>query len=73
MLLQIYGPNHLMAHLWLTVAYIAVGRENEAQAEAGEVLRIDPKFTVERFVKNVPADPASKDRLTKALLKAGLK
>jgi TolB-like protein/Flp pilus assembly protein TadD len=71
--LQIYGPDHLMAHLWMAVAYIGLGRENEARAEAAEVLRIDPKFSVERFVKNVPADPASKDRMTKALLKAGLK
>jgi hypothetical protein len=50
-----------------------MGRENEARAEAAEVMRIDPKFSVEWFMKNFPVDQASKDRLTEALLKAGLK
>jgi len=71
--LQIYGPDHLMAHLWMVVAYMAWGRENEARAEAAEVLRIDPKFSAEQFVKNMPVDADTRDRLTKSLLKAGLK
>ena len=71
--LQIYGPDHLLAHLGLARTYAEMGHENEARAEGAEVLRIDPKFSVERYVKNVPVDPASKDRLTNALRKAGLK
>ena len=71
--LQIYGPDNLMAHLWMVVAYMAWGRENEARAEAAEVLRIDPKFSVEHFVKNMPISADKRNRLTKALLKAGLK
>jgi len=49
-----------------------MGRENEARSEGEEVLRIDPKFSVERFLKNFPPG-ARKDRATAALLKAGLK
>jgi adenylate cyclase len=71
--LQIYGCDHLLAHLGLARAYAEMGHENEARAEGVEVLRIDPKFSVERYVKNVPADQPSKDRLTNALRKAGLK
>ena len=71
--LQIYGSDHLMAHLWMVVAYMAWGRENEARAEAAEVLRIDPKFSVEQWVKNMPVSEDTRDRLTKALLRAGLK
>jgi adenylate cyclase len=69
---QLYGPDHSMAHLGLAVCYAYMGRENEARAEGAEVLRIDPKFSVERFMKNYPPG-TFKDRMTEALLKAGLK
>jgi len=71
--LQIYGPDQLQAHVGLAANYIFLGRENEARAEAAEVLRIDPKFSMEQYGKNYPTTPAYKDRMTKALLKAGLK
>jgi hypothetical protein len=49
-------------------------REKEARAEGAEVLRIDPKFTIERYVKGIPImDQSGKDRLTSTLRKAGLK
>ena len=47
-MLQIYGPDHLVAHIGLAGAYVSMGRENEARAEGAEVLRIDPKFSWER-------------------------
>jgi len=71
--LQIYGPDLLEAHVGLAANYIYLGRENEARAEAAEVLRIDPKFSVEQYDKNYPTTPADRERWTKALLKAGLK
>jgi adenylate cyclase len=71
--LQIYGPDQLQAHVGLAGNYIYLGREIEARAEAAEVLRIDPNFSVEQYLKNLPRSPASKERETKALLKAGLK
>jgi tetratricopeptide (TPR) repeat protein len=45
--LQLYGPDHLFAHLGLAGTYAKMGREKEARAEAAEVLRIDPKFKLE--------------------------
>jgi adenylate cyclase len=71
--LQIYGPDTLAAHVGLAANYIFLGREKEARAEAAEVLRINPRFSIEQYGKNIPVSPAAKDRWTKALLKAGLK
>jgi adenylate cyclase len=52
--LQLYGPDHLFAHLWLAATYASMGREKEAHAEAAEVLRIDPTFSVESYGRRVP-------------------
>jgi adenylate cyclase len=71
--LQIYGPDHLMAHLGLAVTYALMDREKEARTEGAEVLRIDPKFSLERFIKGLPYDQSRKDRMADALRKAGLK
>ena len=71
--LQIYGPDHLMAHLDLAITYAYMDREKEARTEGAEVLRIDPKFSVERFIKGLPYDQSRKDRIADAMRKAGLK
>ncbi len=71
--LQIYGPDHLMAHIGLAGAYAVIGREDEAHAEGAEVLRIDPKFSLERYIKGLPFDQSRKERVADALRKAGLK
>ncbi len=71
--LQIYGPDHLMAHLGLAITYALMDREKEARAEGAEVLRIDPKFSLERCIKGLPCDQSRKDRIADALRKAGLK
>jgi adenylate cyclase len=72
--LQFYGSDHLMAHLGLAAAYALSGREKEALFEGAEVMRIDPKFSLERYLKGLPAyDQARKDRVAHALRKAGLK
>jgi adenylate cyclase len=71
--IQFYGPDHLMAHLGLAAAYVLTDREKEARAEGAEVMRIDPKFSLERFLKASPYDQSRKDRMADALLKAGLK
>lgn len=44
-------PDFLFAHLNLSACYILAGREKEAYAEAKEVLRLNPKFSVDRFDK----------------------
>jgi adenylate cyclase len=66
--------NNVFAHLILCSTYILVGREDEARAEAAEVMRIDPKFSLERFLKVRPhIDPENTARFADSLRKAGLK
>jgi hypothetical protein len=51
-----------------------LGREKEARAEAQEVLRIDPKFSLAHFSKILPyKNQADRERLANALSQAGLK
>jgi adenylate cyclase len=67
-------PNNMFAHLRLAAAYSLLGRENDAHAEAAEVLRINPKFSLERLSKTVPyKNQSDTDHLINALRKAGLK
>jgi len=67
-------PNQLGAHLTLAAVYSELGKEAEAQAEAAEVLRINPKFSLEVHKERVPIkDPATLERHITMLRKAGLK
>jgi len=67
-------PNDLFTHLGLVVTYIKLGREKEAQAEAAEVLRIHPKFSLEHYAKTLPLkDQSIVDDTIACLRKAGLK
>jgi adenylate cyclase len=72
-MLQLYGPDHFLAHLDLAITYAMIDREKEARAEGAEVLRIDPKFSIERYMKGSRLDQSRKDRLIGLLRKAGLK
>jgi hypothetical protein len=52
---------------------MGAGREQEARAEAEEVLKIEPKFSVKDFAKILAfKNQADLERLTDALRKAGL-
>jgi adenylate cyclase len=42
-----HNPNDLIAHEWLAACYIGVGRLEDARAEAAEVMRINPGFSLE--------------------------
>jgi len=67
-------PDNFLAHLGLAVTYSMMGREQEARAEAAEVLRLNPKFSVDNYARFLPfKDHARIDRFTDALRKAGLK
>jgi adenylate cyclase len=67
-------PNILGAHLTLAAVYSELGREAEARAEAAEVLRINPNFSLEVHKQRAPIeDPAVLERHLAALRKAGLK
>jgi adenylate cyclase len=67
-------PNFLGAHLHLAAVHSELGKDAEAQAEAAEVLRLNPKFSLEVHKERVPIkDPATLERHIAALRKAGLK
>jgi adenylate cyclase len=66
-------PTRLGDHIALAATYSLMGREEDARAEAEEVLRLHPKFSVKHFVKQqMYKDQADADRLIAALQKAGL-
>jgi tetratricopeptide (TPR) repeat protein len=67
-------PHHLVPHLILAALYSESGRDVEAQAEAVEVLRLNPQFSLEVHKERMPSkDPAMLERHIAALRKAGLK
>ncbi|NIS60771.1 MAG: tetratricopeptide repeat protein [Proteobacteria bacterium] len=67
-------PDSHLPHLFLASTYSLAGRDEEARAEASEVLRIRPKFSLERFEKRLfYKNKADTDRFIDALRKAGLK
>ncbi len=72
-MLHLYGPDHLTAHICLAVEYAQLDRENEARAEGVEVLRIDPKFSWDRWIKGLPFGQNIKDRISEKLRNVGLK
>ena len=67
-------PNNLFANVNLAVTYGLLGRENKAREAAARVLKINPKFSAERFAKNMPfKNQAEKDRYLECLHRVGLK
>jgi adenylate cyclase len=67
-------PADLDAHLLLAAVYAELGRDADAQAEAAEVLRINPTWSLEVWKQRVPyKDPAMLERVFATLRKAGLK
>ena len=69
------APDSSGPHVNLVVTYSLMGREKEARAEAAEVLRINPKFSVDTYEKRVMTykDQSENDKVVDALRKAGLK
>jgi adenylate cyclase len=66
-------PDNLISHVITAAVYGSCGKEEEARKEATEVLRINPKFTVESFMRNIPyKNPSDRDRVVQGLRKAGL-
>ena len=67
-------PDSLYAHTCLASCYALLDRNDEAQAEVDEILRIYPKYTLEIMGKKAPyKNPTDRDRLIGAMRKAGLK
>jgi adenylate cyclase len=67
-------PSNLFGAIGLTGVYALSGREEEAKAQAEEILRMDPAFSLESFLGRLPyPNQEQKERMTEALRKAGLK
>ncbi|MEE8480364.1 MAG: adenylate/guanylate cyclase domain-containing protein [Desulfobacterales bacterium] len=64
------APDSLWARIMMTVVYSLSGRDKEARAEATEVLRIQPKFSIKKSRYKKETD---RERFNGALRKAGLK
>jgi adenylate cyclase len=68
------NPNFIPARAHLLVAYSELGQEAEARAEAAEILRISPNFSLEGVRQRLPfKDQTDLERLLAGLRKAGLK
>jgi len=68
-------PDSMTGHLHLAATYVMAGKEPEARAEAAEILRINPNFSLEQFAKTTPMKNQADlmDRWVEPLRKAGLK
>ena len=68
------APDHIRAHIGLAFTYNLMGREEEARAEAEEILRINPKFSVDFWAKSSPLkDQSQMNKSVNTLRKLGLK
>jgi len=63
------APHSIDAHVGLAATYSMMGLEKEARAEAAEILRINPKFSVDSYAKGLDET----DKYINALRKTGLK
>jgi adenylate cyclase len=66
-------PNTQSPYIHMTISYIRLGREEDARASAAEILRINPRFSLERYAKILPFSQPVADRVVEDLRKAGLK
>jgi adenylate cyclase len=66
-------PDSLLARMMMTVVYSLSGRDEEARAEAAEVLRIQPKFSLKKYEKKLTYKrEEDREKYIGALRKAGL-
>jgi tetratricopeptide (TPR) repeat protein len=67
-------PGALNFRLYLTASLMMAGKESEARAQAAEVRRINPNFSLERYAKASPFKQKNDlmDREIEPLRKAGL-
>jgi adenylate cyclase len=67
------APDDIITHDALTTAYSWAGRLEDARAQAAEVLRINPTYSVELRAKTLPyKNQADQERWLDGLRKAGL-
>jgi adenylate cyclase len=68
------ASNVSQGHIWLAATLAQLGRLDEARAEAAEVLRIDPKYTIDGTQRRMALykRPEDAEHLFDGLRKAGL-
>ncbi len=69
-------PHRIVGHLGLAIAYIRLGRKEQARSEVAEVLRLSPEFSLEVYRKLAherDMNSAIVDGDIEALREAGLK
>jgi adenylate cyclase len=67
------APDAMIVQFMATTVFSWCGKEKEAREAAKDLLRINPKFTVESFAAKLPyKDPKEKEPVVEALRKAGL-
>ncbi len=67
-------PNNFAARGNLIIDYIELGREQEARAEAAELMRTSPKFSIDGLaLRSAQADQVYQNRLYADMRKAGVK
>jgi len=66
-------PDSLVGHVCLTSIFSELNREKEANASAAEVLRVNPDFSIKKYMEGLSyRDPAEAARFEEGLRKAGL-
>jgi adenylate cyclase len=75
-MLVVREPHGIGGHLGLAIAYIRLGRKEQARSEVAEVLRLFPEYSLEVYRKQAHGrdmDPAVVENRIEALHEAGLK
>jgi len=68
------NPGNIYARSRLAATYYLAGEKDNARKEVYEILRIDPNFSAENYIKIVDyKNQADTDRILNALKEAGLK
>ncbi len=65
--------NNIAIHLMLIACYVELGRNEEARAEAAEVMRINPQFSLAVQKQTAAMEQPFHDRIYADIAKAGLK
>jgi hypothetical protein len=74
--LVIREPHHIDGHQGLAIAYIRLGRKEQARSEVAEGLRLSPEYSLEVYRKQahlMDIEPAFVESFIEALREAGLK
>ncbi len=67
-------PNDPSMHMWLAIVDVELGRNDDARAQAAEVLRLSPHYSLATWKQVYPEkDTALQERWLADLRKAGLK